>query len=88
MIPFDIIWSRIKDNERQEFKQIRGAKFSYSVHSSYIRPNRTNQNIPKSHFEQASKLLPLKNTVLVQHLRGPSYIYSILMDKRIRMNDW
>jgi hypothetical protein len=36
----------------------------------------------------APGLVPLENTVPVQHLRGPSYIYAILMDPRIRQDDW
>jgi len=38
--------------------------------------------------EEAFRLAPLKNTVIVQRLQGPSYIYAVLMDKRIRQNDW
>jgi hypothetical protein len=34
------------------------------------------------------RYVPLPNTVPVQHLRGPSYIYAILMDSRIRRTDW
>jgi hypothetical protein len=31
---------------------------------------------------------PLPNTVPVQNLQGPSYLYAILMDSRIRDGDW
>jgi hypothetical protein len=58
------------------------------VVGSAVVPNRTNQNISKSDFEKAIKFLPLANTTPVQHLRGPSYIYAILMDKRIRNDEW
>ena len=74
MILFNTIWSRIEAHAGQRFVQIRGGKFTYVVASGHVIPDRTNQQIPKSHFEEASKLLPLKNTVPVQHLRGPSYI--------------
>ena len=39
-------------------------------------------------MEEAAALVPLANTVPVQHLRAPSYIYAILMDPRIRQSDW
>jgi hypothetical protein len=50
--------------------------------------DRTKQNIAKAHFAEALAYVPLRNTVPVQHLRGPSYIYAILMDERIRRHDW
>ena len=84
----DIVWGRIVAHEGETFHQIRGKAFEYEVHSGYLRPDTTNQNIPRAAFEEALELVPLKNTVPVQHLRGPSYIYAILMDKRIRKADW
>ena len=83
---FERIWSRIESLEGQEFRQIRGKPFRYAVHGSAVRPDTTNQQIPRSHFEQAASLLPLSNTVPIQHLRGPSYIYAILMDPRVRQD--
>ena len=88
MVTFDTIWQRIKDHESEQFRQIRGGEFAYEVVGNAIALDRTNQNIPREHFKQASRLLPLKNTVPVQHLRGPSYIYAVLMDERIREADW
>jgi hypothetical protein len=88
MATFDTVWERIKLRAGERFVQIRGGEFTYEVIGGHVVPDRTNQQIPKSHFEEAFGLLPLENTVPVQHLRGPSYIYAILMDKRIRENDW
>ena len=88
MIPFETIWQRIKEHEGEKFAQIRGGGFIYEVSTSAVIPDRTNQNLPRGHFEEASRLLPLKDTVPLQHLRGPSYIYAILMDPRIRQTDW
>lgn len=87
MTSFDTIWSRIKANEGNNFHQIRGKQFSYTVVGAAVVPSSTSQNIPRTHFEQAYRLLPLESTVPVQHLRGPSYLYAILMDKRIRKED-
>jgi len=84
----DKVWGRIVAHEGETFAQIRGRRFEYQAHRGYLRPSTTNQNIPRSHFEKALALVPLANTVAVQDLRGPSYIYAILMDKRIRQNDW
>lgn len=88
MVTFDTIWSRIKSNEGSPFYQIRGQEFTFEILGQAVAVSTTNQNIPRSHFEEATHLLPLNNTVSVQHLRGPSYIFAILMDKRIRQQDW
>lgn len=88
MIDLNMVWLRIKRNEGESFYKIRGGEFTYEVPGNYITLSTTTQNIPKSHFEEALKSVPLINTVPVQHLRGPSYIYAILMDKRIRQSDW
>jgi hypothetical protein len=88
MASFEIVWRRIETHAGEKFMQIRGGKFIYEVIGGHVLPDRTNQQIPKSHFEKALALLPLENTVPIQHLRGPSYIYAILMDDRIRMGDW
>lgn len=82
------VWGRIEAHEGQVFRQLRGGEFTYVVTSSYLEPDRTNQKLPRAHFEEALALVPLENTTPVQHLRGPSYLYAILMDQRIRLLDW
>lgn len=84
----DAVWARIKASEGQKFRQIRGKEFSYTVVGASVVPDTTNQNIPRAHFEDAMALMPLTDTVPLQHLRGPSYLYAILMDQRIRERDW
>lgn len=89
MIRIDDVWSRIEAHQGEMFYQMMGGEFIYIIDGGHVVPNRTNQQIPKSHFEKALGLLPLKNTVPLQSkFRGPSYIYAILMDKRIRLSDW
>jgi hypothetical protein len=84
----DTIWQRISAHAGETFQQIRGGEFTYVGESSHIKPDRTNQQIPRGHFEEALGLVPLENAVPVQHLRGPSYIFAVLMDPRIRQGDW
>jgi len=85
---FAVVWSRIESHAGEKFTQIRGGEFTYKIVDGHVRPDRTNHQIPKSHFEQAFEIAPLKSTTPVQHLRGPSYIFAILMDHRIRQSDW
>ena len=86
-MPIDTVWARIRASAGEQFYQIRGKAFTYEVQGSSVKPEGVNQNIPRSHFEDALELVPLESTVPVQHLRGPSYIYAILMDQRIRRSD-
>lgn len=87
-VSIDVVWSRLREHEGETFRQIRGAEFRYSIADSGFRPDRTDWNIPRGHIEEALALVPLANTVQVRHLYGPSYIYGVLMDPRIRQSDW
>jgi hypothetical protein len=84
----DKIWRRIVENEGEVFTQIRGKEFSFQVLGGVINLSTTNQQVPKSQFEKALEFVPIPNTAAIQHLRAPSYIYAILMDQRIKQNDW
>src|SRR5438067_2020057 len=88
MPDIDTIWSRIEEHAGESFHQLRGAEFTYVVKGGCLTPNRTNRNIPKSNFERALAFVPLQDTTALRSLQGPSYIYAILMDRRIRANDW
>lgn len=86
-IQIDTVWKRIKKHEGETFHQLRGKAYAYEIVNEALVPLGINQNIVKSEFAKALEFLPLSNTVSVQHLRGPSYLYSILMDERIRGAD-
>jgi hypothetical protein len=84
----EVVWARIIAHQGQTFHQILGKAFTYEVDHGYLIPSTTNWRIPRGHFEEALELVPLENTVPVQHLYGPSYIFAVLMDRRIRGSDW
>jgi hypothetical protein len=79
----DTLWQRIESQAGAEFRMIRGGDFRFSIVAGHVIPDRTAQQIPKSHFEKALALVPLAGTAPLQHLRGPSFINAILMDSRI-----
>jgi hypothetical protein len=82
------IWRRIEQHAGEKFRQLGGRPFTYNISSRCVVPSTTARQIHRSQFDQALKLVPLENTVPVHHLQGPSYIYAILMDPRIREGDW
>jgi hypothetical protein len=87
-ISFDQVWQRIDAHAGERFEQIRGGEFTYEVRGGSVRPDRTNRALSRSQFEQAYALMPVENTAALQRLQGPSYLYAILMDRRIREHDW
>ncbi|MBI6003869.1 hypothetical protein [Clostridium perfringens] len=85
----ELIWKRIVENEGKEFKQKREKIFTYSlIGKSTIKLSTTNRSISKSQFEKALNFVPLDKTTIIQNLQAPSYIYGILMDDRIRKENW
>jgi hypothetical protein len=88
LVSFDEVWSRVEWHAGETFRQKRGGEFSYEVRSGAVWPDRTNRALPRSHFERAFGHVPLSSTVPLQKLQGPSYLYAILMDQRIRRDDW
>lgn len=87
MANFDEIWRRIESLEGETFRQIRGGEFTYEIIGTTLKPDRTNQGLPRSQFEKAFEFMPWEGTKDIQHLRGPSYLYAILMDRRVRKSD-
>jgi len=85
---FDVVWNRISNQSGEVFRQIRGAEFRYLMDGNGIIPDRTNHRFSKSEIKKAFARMPVENTVPLQDLRGPSYLYAILMDERIRQDDW
>jgi hypothetical protein len=82
------VWERIEENAGEVFRQIKGAEFTYVVANGHLIPDRTRQQIARSQFEKALAFVPLSTTSKIQHLRGPSYIFAVLMDQRIRRDAW
>jgi hypothetical protein len=87
-ISFDRVWQRIEAHAGERFEQIRGGAFTYDVQGSSVWPDRTNRALARSQFERAYALMPVENTAALQRLQGPSYLYAILIDPRIRKDDW
>ncbi len=82
------VWARIEAHAGEVFHQKRGNPFTYTVSGGCIRPDRTNRLLPRTDFAAALELVPTDSTVSFQHLQGPSYVWAILHDRRIRRSDW
>ncbi len=84
----EVIWERLRRHQGETFMQIGGNEFTYSVEQDRIIPSRTDWFFPRNQIAEAVSLMPVANTVPLQHLYGPSYLYAMLMDPRIRCEDW
>jgi hypothetical protein len=82
------IWGRIEAHAGETFRQKQGGAFTYEVRAGCVVPDRTNRLLPRSNFEKALQQVPLKGPGQIQNLQGPSYIYALLMDSRVRGTDW
>lgn len=87
-VGIDVVWQRIVAHQGERFRQIRGKEFTYTIVGQGAALSTTNQTLPKSIFAQALERMPVRSTTPLQDLRGPSYLYAILMDSRIRQQDW
>ena len=88
-LSIDDVWGRLKKFQGQEFETKRGEPFKYKVSGEVFRPSRTKYNISKADFGKALLLAPFDGPgVITKTIRGSSYVWAVLHDKRIRMQDW
>jgi hypothetical protein len=88
MTDVDMIWKRIEMHAGETFRLVRGSAFTYVIKGNAIVPDRTGYPIHRGNIKKAVSRLPLFSTMDVQDLRGPSCVYAIMMDRRIRGSDW
>lgn len=88
MPTIDEVWSRLRALEGKTFRQLRGGEFQYSLEGSVLRPSRTNRALSKGQIAKALARLPLSRPSQFHDLQGPSYIYALLSDQRVRRLDW
>jgi hypothetical protein len=84
----DTVWERIRQHAGEDFLLTRGDAFQYEMFDNYLRPVGRVRHLSRSNFAKALPRVPLTNTRDVGDLQGPSYVFAILMDKRIRQHDW
>lgn len=82
----DIVWANILRHESETFRTIRGISYTYVVKNDFILIN----NDPKRRItkEKIEKSLLIENPspskIEAEGIWGPSYVYGIITDDRIR----
>lgn len=83
------VWNRLKDLEGEEFFTKTGKPFSYSISGDVLCVTRTEYNLTKVNFGKALEVAPFDGPGSVNNLvRGPSYVWALLHDDRVRADDW
>ena len=79
----DTVWANICKHEGDIFHTIKNKEFTYIVKDGYIVVSIPSQTrITKTYFEKALKMNIAQPTEI--NLRGQSYIYGIITDRRIK----
>lgn len=82
------VWTRIKAHAGQEFRTVTGLPFTYQVPGNYLRVSRTNRNLSRTNFAKALELMPAAGPGQLRGRQGAAYAWAILMDPRVRGEDW
>ena len=83
------IWERIKTHQNEAFKLKGGEPLTYEVVGNTVVVDRSPKHpLHIGQFEKALQRVPVDGPNKLYDLRGPSYLWAILHDPRIRMNDW
>jgi hypothetical protein len=86
---FEEVWRRIVAHEGDEFRTTTGLPFTYEIAGDILHPSRTKYNIAKSQVAKAFELVPFDGPGIINAIvRGPSYVWAILHDARIRRSRW
>ena len=82
----NIAWNKIKEHEGAEFYTIRGNVYKYVVYDDFLLvENKKNRKVSKDSIEKAIKIKnPNQSKIASEGCWGPSYIYGIITDKRIK----
>ena len=81
----DVIWHKIISLEGEIFYTKTNKEFKYKINGKKsLTPSRTEYNISKTDFKKALDKIPLEGPGKINSIvRGPAYVYGILMDKRV-----
>ena len=86
---FSKIWQRIVRYEGETFWTKTGLEFTYEIHRDGFFPSRTEYRVDKTDFEKACRLVPVEGPgVISDMVRGPSYVWAVLHDRRISGGQW
>lgn len=83
---FEKIWKNIQFCEGETFTTIRGVEYKYVLYNDYLLINNDpKRRIPKQSLQNALEITnPTCAKIGKEGIWGPSYVYGIITDKRIK----
>ncbi len=84
MTNFAFTWQRVQQHAGEVFTTVTGKEFRYSAGPDSVQMQTTNRMLPRSDFAKALDRMPVAGPSALQDLQGPSYIYAILNDPRVK----
>lgn len=90
--PPDAVWRRIVSHQGAQFQTVRGLPFTFEVEGAGIwffrDGKRVNRKLTRTQFEVALSRCPLARTTEISDLMDYPYLFAVLMDRRIRGEEW
>ena len=87
MAAIDTVWQRIIAYSGEAFHPGHGRSFTYSVSGDTVYLDTAHVDLSRSQIAVALTRMPLSHPVQLSDLGGPIYIYTILTDPRITVDD-
>ena len=88
----DRVWQRIVACQKGTFYTATRRPFTYAVEGSgiwfYRNGRRINMRLARTELDAAIARCPLEKTADIKDLRDFAYLFGLLMDRRIRGEDW
>ncbi|MBR5438109.1 MAG: hypothetical protein IKV21_04240 [Clostridia bacterium] len=82
---FEVVWKNIQKYEGETFNTIRGKEYNYVVYNDYILINDDKKRRIKKQCLKTAVMIenPTPKKIMEEGIWGPSYVYGIIIDKRI-----
>ena len=88
----ETVWRRVSNHQGEQFQTVRGLPFTYEVEGTgiwfYRDGKRVNRKLTRTQFEMALSRCPLTRTTEINDLMDYPYLFGVLMDGRIRGQEW
>jgi hypothetical protein len=90
--PAEPVWRRVASHQGRQFQTVRGLPFTFEVEGTGIwffrDGKRVNRKLTRAQFEVALSRCPLTSTTEIKDLMDYPYLFAVLMDRRIRGQEW
>ena len=88
----ETVWRRVAKHQGKQFQTVSGLPFTFEVEGTGIwffrDEKRVNRKLTRTQFEVALSRCPLTRTTEIKDLMDYPYLFAVLMDGRIRSQEW